>query len=271
MPATVKVVLRGNKELSADPFVIPQSWIGKDGILQSADYNISLRTLGEVKIKLGKESYWSKNKLRKTVEKFDFDDRWIEKEWFRTGYKNGKYGEYWNPTKLDKVQQEIEEKIIVPDNFISMKELKKIFGSWATREKVEEAGLNVLYGRKKGKRGSFGHFVSPDILEDDHSASQMEGVIPVRNIFAAFPKISRADIPKIVRENEENNGKRKLRMMNESVCREDLMVSLEALESIESQSQNPVKALRSRCVTTIDVPECSKYLRKMLRNKKAQS
>jgi len=267
----VKVVLRGNQELSADPFTIPQSWIGKDGILQSPDYNISLRTLGDVKIKIGKQNYWSKNKMRKTVEKFDFDDRWIEKEWFRTGCKNGKYGEYWNPSKLEKLQQEIEEKIIVPDDFISMKELKKIFGSWATREEVEEAGVNVLYGRKKGKRGSFGYFVSPDILEDDHSASQIEGVIPVRSIFAAFPKISPADIPKIVRENEESNNKRKLRMMDKTVCREDLMVSLEALESIESTSQNPVKTLRSRCVTTIDVPRCSKNLRKMLRKKNAQS
>jgi len=271
MPFKAKVVLRGNQALSADPFVIPQSWIGKDGILQSPDYNISLSTLDEIRTKIAKESYWHKNKLRKTDEKFGFDDRWDEREWFRTGSKNGKYGEYWNPSKLTKVQEELEEKVFVPDDFISMKELKKIFGSWATREKVEEAGVNVQYGRKKGKRGSFGYFVSPDILEDDHSASQMEGVIPVRSIFAAFPKISRADIPKIVRENEENNGKRKLRMMDKNVCREDLMVSLEALEDIESQSQNPVKVLRSRCVTTIDVPECSKYLRKMLRKKKNQS
>lgn len=36
-------------------------------------------------------------------------------------------------------------------------------------EKVEDAGYEVRYGKKKGKQGRCGYFVEPDILNDPHS------------------------------------------------------------------------------------------------------
>ena len=44
-----------------------------------------------------------------------------------------------------------------------------MFGSWATKEKVEKAGLELRYGKKKRKQGKCGYFVEPAILNDSHS------------------------------------------------------------------------------------------------------
>jgi len=264
---SVKLVLKDGKRPLTQDLDIPSSWMSKDQLLHAKEYNISVRDLDNVKERLCQESYWHKNPKRDGFRLFNFEDRWNETEWVRYGMKKGKYGEYWNPIKLDILQDDLEENLLVPDTYLSMKQVKSLFGSWATKDKVKEAGYTILYGRKKGQPGCRGYFVSDKILKDSKSVSEDAGLIPVRQIFSSFPHISSGDIGDIVTQNKDTSGRmKKLRTANGS-SRQDIMVSTDSLLALEDQGINPTKRLRSREITTVDVPETSAAVRKLLLNR----
>lgn len=260
----LRISLKGNADLST--VHIPSSWIGENGITHSSKYNISIKSMEDIKRRLRQQRYWLKNENRETLVKFTFDDRWVQSEWFRNGNKDGREGIYWNPSKLDKLQEHLDKTLYVPDDFYPMKEIKKRFGSWATKQKVEEAGFEVLQGRKRGHCGSVGTFVTPRIMECTTTVSPADGVIPVRNIFSSFPHLSGEDIAMIAEDTTLQPHEKKMRD-GCFVSRVDLMVTVNSLEKIKPKTMVSTKKLRSREVTTADVPGNSKALRKMLKNK----
>jgi len=260
----VRVNLKGNAELGG--VHIPASWIGQSGITHSSDYNISVKSLEDIGTRLKQQKYWLKNQERTTLLEFTFDDRFVENEWHRTGTKQGQYGKYWNPAKLDKLQDHLDQTLYVPDDFFSMKEVKKRFGDWATKEKVEEAGFEVRRGRKRGHGGSMGNFVTPRIMDCTLTISPADGMIPVRNVFSEFPNLSAADIHQIADQNIVEPAKKKYRY-DGHVSRLDLMVSVDSLMKIEPQKEALTRNLRSREVTKADVQGGSKSLRKLLKKK----
>jgi len=262
--ASVRVVFRGSADLTK--FQIPQSWLGRFSVTHSEDYNISEKQLDSVKRRVTQEGYHTKNPERET-ERLPIDDSFVESEWFRVGTKNGNYGEYWNPKKLQKIQQFNEDNLFVPQDYIAMKKVKTVLGVRATREKVEQSGYDVRFGRKKGNRGSSGWFVAPEIMECRLSVSADDGVIPVGQVFNQFPNLSEKDIDDIVDKNEEGRRVRKYRNVDQTVSRRDIMVSVEPLMELNAEKNISTKELRSRTITSADVVEGSAKLRKMLRKK----
>jgi len=261
--ASVRVVLRGSADLTKFP--IPQSWLGRFSVTHSKDYNISEKELDSVKRRVTQEGYNSKNPERE-MERVPIEDSFVESEWFRVGTKNGNYGEYWNPSKLAKIQEFNENNLFVPQDYVAMKTVKTLLGVRCTREKVEEAGYDLQFGRKKGNRGSSGWFVEPDIMNCRASASTNDGVVPAGQVFTQFPNLSDIDIADIVDNNEEGRRVKKFKNIDQSVSRRDLMVSVKPLEELNAGKNNSTKQLRSRSITSADVVENSAKLRKMLRS-----
>lgn len=256
----LRIKLVGTADLRDIP--IPQSWIGKDSIFHLKTYNISERDLDSLRKRVLQESYNNKNPERE-VEQLPFEDPFRQNEWFRIGSKDGRFGEYWNPSKLDLLQQYKEENLFVREDYIPMKEVKKFLGCSTTLEKVKNYGFDVCFGKKKGKRGTPGWFVTPDIMQIRRSTSASDGVIPVGQVFNKFPNLSDGDLKEIVETNEEAIRPRKFHH-GEQVSRQDFVVSTEPLNELNKERNNPKKKLRSRSVTSADVLGNAAKLRKML-------
>lgn len=262
---SVRVVLKGDADLTQ--IGIPSSWKSRDWILHSKEYNISKSDLERIKMHLKKEKYNAKNPDRGRDQMFNFDDRFVESEWVRVGVKGGREGEFWNTSKLDLIQDERERELFVPENYLSMKEVQRNFGTWASRGKVERAGYEVVYGKKQGKQGRCGYFVAPDIMH--HSPSMMDGLVPVRDVFSRFPALSKEDTATIVDLSQEPLKKKKVRDGPE-VSRKDYVIQEDILVDLSANREITGKSLRSRKITAVNGMEETAKLRKLIRERKSK-
>jgi len=262
MAPTPTVVLRGDGDLKTE--TIPTSWIAKDALLRSKEFSIKESDLGKITRRLAQEKYWRRNVGRETLVEFNFEDRFIKEEWTRKGERNGKIGEFWNPSKLEKLQEELEA-ASVPEDFISMKEVKKFFGRKVTLARILHFNFEVKFGRKMGQRGRCGHYVEPNVLENQHLISGLEQAVPVSHIFSLYPSFEEESIPEIVEKviDTDKDVLLKSRVMtgNGYVSKRDLTVKTKILDDLDQEASNSCKLLRSKRVTSVDVSQATKKLR----------